>query len=720
MRSRPAHWVPRGDEPRRLVVLAVLLGLFAALGGVARAEPVTTIQDNGDPERRIDIVFLGDGYTSSQLGQYATNVETAVAGIFAEEPFTSYRSYFNVHRIDVVSNESGADHPERSPPEFVDTALGASFNCSGIRRLLCVDFDAYWNVLPNSVLGSEREIPIILVNDTQYGGAGGIAAIASVNPTYMVGLVMHEMGHSFGRLADEYTSSPPPCDLSQVSRANVTNQTEPALIKWNAWIDALTPIPTLDTAPGVPGLYEGARYCETGLYRPTYESKMRQLTRPFEQVNAEQLLRRIYNWMSPIDTTTPAARALTAAHGAVLAFEVQVPAPLTHTLDVVWRVNETTVGTADDIVVDTATLDPGPQTVEVAVLDPTALVRNDPAGVLSDVKQWVVALGLPVPDRGVDASKCSQAIGKIGRKLVDGRLNRLASCALTVMKCVQQHPGDQRCLDKATRSCARKAEQLASDAVTLTEQLERKCADVDTSDLLDAVGLWYDGLADTCASEFSLPLATVEDVAACVVRHQVCRAEEAFAAQVPRGGELLRLAGVPADPDGCREDHGGIGAGAGGKDLVRCQQAIAKSGRDLLARKLKAAQQCIDAMVRCVQRKPGDQQCIDKAVDKCASKFGSFRRDDARHVERIEARCLELDFATLRAASGLNLDAASVGCATLGVPGLATLEDYETCVLRQRDCAVHRVMHADAPRVDELLHLAELTLAEPFCTVAGP
>ena len=72
-------------------------------------------------------------------------------------------------------------------------------------------------------------------------------------------------------------------------------------IKWNQWIDAATPVPTFSTVNGVPGLYEGAAYCDTGLYRPTFDSKMRSLNRPFEAINTEQLLKRIYNLVDPID-----------------------------------------------------------------------------------------------------------------------------------------------------------------------------------------------------------------------------------------------------------------------------------------------------------------------------------------------------------------------------------------------------------------------------------
>ncbi len=110
------------------------------------------------------------------------------------------------------------------------------------------------------------------------------------------------------------------------------------LIKWNHWIDASTPIPTNSSTAGVPGLYEGAKYCPTGLYRPTYNSMMRNLNRPFEQINSEQLVKRIYNWVSPIDAVSPAVTHVDLNPGETQLFEVTPLEPTSHDLDVDWLV----------------------------------------------------------------------------------------------------------------------------------------------------------------------------------------------------------------------------------------------------------------------------------------------------------------------------------------------------------------------------------------------
>src|SRR5687768_8728207 len=121
------------------------------------SEPVTNILSNGDPGNRVDIVILGDGYTSVQMSSYANDVNTFVTSrFFNDQPFRDYINYFNVHRIDVISKESGADHQEDSV--YKDTALGAFYNCSGIERLICTDTNAITTVLNNSVNSSQQDI----------------------------------------------------------------------------------------------------------------------------------------------------------------------------------------------------------------------------------------------------------------------------------------------------------------------------------------------------------------------------------------------------------------------------------------------------------------------------------------------------------------------------------------------------------------------------------
>ncbi len=376
--------------------------LFAGLLAVATsaaAEPVTTIRNNGSPSNRVDIVVLGDGYTATEIaaGKFAADTENAVLGFFAEQPFAEYRRYFNVHRIDVTSVESGADHPSRAI--FRNTALHATYDCAGITRLICVNFSAVSGVLSRTITDpNARDIVLVIVNDPEYGGSGGSFAVASVN-SFAVELVLHEIGHSFGLLADEYGGPPPPsCDLSEPPSANATTVTARTAIKWRAWIDPSTPVPTTTTAAARPGLYAGARYCDSGMYRPTYNSKMRGLDVPFEQVNTEQFVRRIYNLVSPVDSVSPAAGSpIIIPRLSSQLFSVTVPLPSTHALSVAWVIDGTTVATGPSFSLAGSLYSTGSHTLTATVSDPTAFVRTAPAGLLRTTRTWVIAITEAAP-----------------------------------------------------------------------------------------------------------------------------------------------------------------------------------------------------------------------------------------------------------------------------------------------------------------------------------
>ena len=304
---------PRGE---RRPSLATLLGaVFIVVAAVAaHADPVTTIRFSGSSANRVDIVILGDGYTAAEIasGKYAADIETFVQRVLAQEPYLEYQSYFNVRRVDVMSAESGSDHPELGT--FRNTALDGTYNCSSIQRLVCVNQTKVNDVLSRSALAAtERDIILIVVNDTTYGGSGGSVAVSSTNVS-SAEIILHELGHSFGLLADEYGGPPPPsCNNTiEPAAANATRATSRAAIKWNQWIDPATPVPTFSAVNGVPGLYEGAAYCDTGLYRPTFDSKMRSLEPAVRSDQHRAVLKRIYNLVDPIDATLPAGDTVTA------------------------------------------------------------------------------------------------------------------------------------------------------------------------------------------------------------------------------------------------------------------------------------------------------------------------------------------------------------------------------------------------------------------------
>ena len=386
---------------QRWLAPSLVLLLLTCFTQMASGQTVVPLANNGDPANRIDLVIVSEGYTAGEMTKFANDVQNLITNFFIQEPYQEYQRYFNVYRLEVASNESGADHPERRPPVVRDTAFDATYNCAGIQRLICVN-SARVNMVVAGALGpAQRDLVAVLVNDPEYGGSGGALAVASTH-NEVVELLLHEQGHSFGLLTDEYGGPPPPsCNASmEPSVANATRETSRAMIKWTAWIDDNTPLPTTTGAVGAPGLYEGANYCDMGLFRPTFRSKMRALGFPFEQINSEQIIRRIYNFASPIDSSSPMEGGFILARGATQSFSVTTSQPFTHTLDVTWQLDGVSRGSGPTFLLDTMPLSSGNHTVEVVVRDTTAMVRSDPAEVLMESRTWNVTVQeLRIPPR---------------------------------------------------------------------------------------------------------------------------------------------------------------------------------------------------------------------------------------------------------------------------------------------------------------------------------
>lgn len=350
---------------------------------------LTTLQSNGDPSNRVDVMILGDGYTADQQSLFAADANRVLNGLFSEHPLNEYQSYFNVHRVDVASLESGADHP--NIPSTADTAFDATYYSGGVDRCITVNSTLLSNVT-NQYASNMRDIVVVIVNDPASGGcANGMVAAAS-NDGSLEDVVVHEIGHSFGLLADEYgadgkvTCSP----NNDPPQPNVTKETNPSLIKWKHWIDVGTPIPTTGPTVAVPGLYEGAKYCDFGLYRATYNSKMRTNAEAFEQVNSEQLVKRIYNFVEPIEFSTPSGSSVTITQGQSQLFGCTPYSPATHTLTTTWYVDGQQRTTNNSFVLATSSLSLGTHTVEARVADPTPWVREDPQQLLHGSRTWTV------------------------------------------------------------------------------------------------------------------------------------------------------------------------------------------------------------------------------------------------------------------------------------------------------------------------------------------
>lgn len=372
----------------RLRVACALAGLV--LGVPAVADYVTMV-DNGPNTNRVNIVFLGDGYTASQIeSTYVAHIDGMLKHMFdeGEDPFPRYRRFFNVHRINVVSAESGADVPPLGI--FRNTALDASYYYDGVtERLLYVNSSKATSALNAGLSGANFSagMKLVTVNDSRYGGGGGTYAVFAGANGAAPEIALHELGHSFAGLADEYgdySGSQTVYQGAEPSEPNVTK--DPSGAKWQRWIGYNQP------GIGLIGAYEGARYYNRGLYRPSENSKMRSLGRPFDAVGREEIILDVYRHIKPLDAFL--------ANGSVVTDpdKLWVKTVDPSVIGTQWKVDGTTITGAIGETFDLRAFGFGAGNFTVTALsaDPTDWVRADRTRMQQSVT-WNVVMTVPEP-----------------------------------------------------------------------------------------------------------------------------------------------------------------------------------------------------------------------------------------------------------------------------------------------------------------------------------
>ncbi len=370
-------------------------------------QTIEQILDNGPTDKRINMVFLSEGYTSAESAQYVTDANNLLNYIFSVSPFSEYKTYFNAFAISVASNESGSDHPSRAI--YRDTYFNSTYDSYGIERLITIPPNEYD---PNYANGQgkvyallqslmpEYDIVVMIVNDPEYGGSGGFPAITSIN-FQAPEIVVHELGHSFGSLGDEYED--PCCEGWEAP--NTTQETQREFIRWRIWILDSTPIPTpeIEAYANVVGLFEGAAYHRLGWYRPKLNCKMRSVGAPFCEVCQEQLVKSEYSLIRPIESFSPNSTNITLS-GCPESLSTVPMVPLTHNLSIQWFINGTPVdgATSSSFFISPQLLGNGTHYVKVKVVDSTALVRKDSTMLLSDSVTWSVNVTDPAVDTDSD------------------------------------------------------------------------------------------------------------------------------------------------------------------------------------------------------------------------------------------------------------------------------------------------------------------------------
>lgn len=325
------------------------------------------------------------------------------------------------------------------------------------------------------------------------------------------------------------------------------------------------------------------------------------------------------------------------------------------------------------------------------------------------------------PQRGKALGTCAATLAKAGAKLVNGEMKRLHKCVQTVFACVQQKPGDAKCLAKGAKVCQAAAEKRQGDLAKYTATLRAKCGPpaLASDDLLNDAGLGFGHEAPVCAV---MALTSIDDVAACTGPQHSCRAQQLVAMQEPRALELIQLTQVNGDAFPCVEgvaDGQGFGVGdpVDRKAVVKCEKTLTKSGAKFAGGKLKLAHKCMLAVSKCQQEKAADAKCLPKAQQTCAAQLAKLTGPkglEQKLAAAIGKTCAAptLGLPTLLEDTGIGFGVPkrTLECGGLGAGTIDDAAAVATCLDRQHECRVEQALDAQMPRWRELLAAGGITL----------
>ncbi len=244
---------------------------------------------SGDPADRIDVAVVAEGYTSEEAEKFYGHAQAAVDAILSHEPFAGYRDRFNFVAVALESRDSGVSVPREGL--WLDTAVGSHYDTFYMDRYLtttCV------KMMHDKLVGIPYEHLVVLANTDTYGGGGifnSYTLTTALHPAFKP-VVVHEFGHSFAGLGDEYYYETEENVAFYHSDSEPWEQNITTLYdfgaKWDDMLPKVIQIPT--SAPDVNiwseieegaapesfiGVYEGGGYQTKGVYRPYPDCRMK-------------------------------------------------------------------------------------------------------------------------------------------------------------------------------------------------------------------------------------------------------------------------------------------------------------------------------------------------------------------------------------------------------------------------------------------------------------
>ena len=250
---------------------------------MVKENKVMTLHKGGTPDKAIDILFIPDGYAKSDAKLLKKDMKRFASYVMKCTPYKEMAKKVNIRAIEGYSEESGITQPQNNI--YRKTLVNCTYNALDLDRyLMC---PSVWN-LHEVADDAPYDVIVIICNSEKYGGGGIYNFYCTVynHGDYPDYVIVHEMGHLIGGLADEYYTSEVsvqdfyPAGIEPVE-PNVTTLVD-FDSKWKDMLPAGTTIPTPPAKEGTPaydqlGVYEGGGYVSKGVYRPIMHCTMHQI-----------------------------------------------------------------------------------------------------------------------------------------------------------------------------------------------------------------------------------------------------------------------------------------------------------------------------------------------------------------------------------------------------------------------------------------------------------
>lgn len=239
---------------------------------------ISRIYGAGDPHKSVDLAFIAEGYKQDEMGKFREDVRKMADILFSEPPFNEYKDKINIWAVESVSIDSGTDIPgERI---YMNTVLNSSFYTFGTDRYLTTqDIKAVNDYAANV----PHDNIIVLINSSKYGGGGVYNYYSGTTVDHVLSqkVFMHEFGHGFAGLADEYYTSDVAYDEFYPLNVEPWEPNITTMVnfesKWAKMIGREIPVPTPaeEKYSNVTGVFEGGGYSAKGIYRPEMDCRMK-------------------------------------------------------------------------------------------------------------------------------------------------------------------------------------------------------------------------------------------------------------------------------------------------------------------------------------------------------------------------------------------------------------------------------------------------------------